>query len=139
MSLDQCTMWPLRVKYPGAGAAFSASLPPTRRERESKILGSLVRNSQESYIEGTRAYIYKKQTCCGHQPHRIWVWAVAKTDQRISWCYSGGPDQASGSRVTPFHPQPCIQGPAIVFWVNRQSNKWEMELGLGLELLLGAF
>lgn len=57
---------------------------------------------------------------------------MARIDQRLFECYLRGPDQTTGGRVMPFHPQPCMQGPAIIFGVNRQSSRWGMEPRLEL-------
>lgn len=45
----------------GLGPALSASLSLPGGIGEGRTLGSLLKSSQESYIEGTRAYIFKKK------------------------------------------------------------------------------
>lgn len=81
------TMWPLRSKYRGSWG--QNSLPPCPLLGgigEGRTLGSLLRSSQESYVEGTRAYIFKKKTSLlwTSAPQNLRVWAMAKADQRLS-------------------------------------------------------
>lgn len=101
--------------------------------QHSLFLCATIRSSQESYIEGTRAYILKNKASLlwMSAPQYLWAWAIARTDQRLSGCYSRGPGQVFGSRVAPFHPQPYMQDLAIIFGVNSRAISG-MELGLEL-------
>lgn len=77
-------------------------------------------NSQKSYTESTRAYIFfffqKKASAVDLLSHRICGWAISSTDQSLSGCHLGDLDKAIGSRLAPFHPQ------AIIFGIYRQNN-----------------
>lgn len=68
------TVCPLRSKHPGDWG------------QHSLFLCSPIRNSQESYIEGTRAYILKEKASLlwMSAPQYLWAWAIARTDQRLS-------------------------------------------------------
>lgn len=104
----------------GLGPALCFSAPPSEAPRSHTLKAPGL------------TFLKKASLLWMSAPQYLWAWAIARTDQRLSGCYSRGPGQAFGSRVAPFHPQPYMQDLAIIFGVNSRAVSGGMELGLEL-------